>query len=129
MKSSITFQGRVRCWAETCFGADVSDDKLERADRLLEEVFELLQSVEYPRERISALEEYVWSRPSGEPSQETGGVMTTLAAFCSAHGLNMHKCGEDELRRIWTKVEIIRAKQAAKPSGSALPIATPKAER
>jgi hypothetical protein len=39
--------------------------------------------------------------------------------------LDMNKAGEDELARIWTKVEKIRAKQAAKPTGSALPIALP----
>lgn len=35
--------------------------------------------------------------------------------------INMHEAGETELARIWTKVEKIRAKQAAKPKGSALP--------
>jgi hypothetical protein len=35
----------------------------------------------------------------------------------------MYEAGETELSRIWTKVEAIRAKQAAKPTGSALPIA------
>ena len=47
--------------------------------------------------------------------------MVTLAAYCLAHGLNMHTAGETELERVWTKVEKIRAKHAAKPKGSALP--------
>jgi hypothetical protein len=50
----------------------------------------------------------------------------SLAAYCLAHNLNMHEAGETELARIWTKVDAIRAKQAAKPVGSALPIATPR---
>jgi hypothetical protein len=104
-----------------CFGAEISGDRLERGDRLVEELFELLQSGDYPRERIRALENYTWSRPKGEPHQEVGGVMITLAAYCLAHDLDMHQAGEDELARIWTKVEVIRAKQAAKPVGSALP--------
>lgn len=118
-----TLQSRVDPWMQACFGPEISADKLERGDRLLEEVFELLQSGDYPRDRVAALEEYVWSRDRGEPHQEVGGVMITLAAYCLAHGLDMHKAGEDELARIWTKVEKIRAKQAAKPKGSALPIA------
>lgn len=115
------FQDRVDPWMQACFGAEVSADKLERGDRLLEEVLELLQSGDYPSERVAMLTSYVWSRDIGEPAQEVGGVMVTLAAYCLAHGLNMHDAGETELARIWTKVEKIRAKQAAKPKGSALP--------
>jgi len=37
----------------------------------------------------------------------------------------MHKNGEVELNRIWTKVDEIRAKQACKPSHSPLPEAVP----
>lgn len=116
-----TFQGRVQPWMQACFGPEISADRLERGDRLLEEVFELLQSGGYPRERVASLTGYVWSRPTGEPAQEVGGVMVTLAAYCLAHELDMHSAGETELARIWTKVEAIRAKQAAKPKGSALP--------
>ena len=123
MREALDFQARVKPWMDACFGPDISADRLERGDRLLEEVLELLQSGQYPRERIAALVEYVWSRPEGEPAQEVGGVMVTLAAYCLAHGINTHEAGETELARIWTKVEKIRAKQAAKPTGSALPVA------
>lgn len=119
--SQSSFQTRVRQWSLDCFGAEVTAERLERGDRFLEEVFELLQSGNYPRERIAQLAAYVWSRPTGEPSQEVGGVMVTLAAYCQAHGLDMHQAGETELERVGTKVEAIRAKQAAKPVGSALP--------
>lgn len=116
-----TFQTRVQPWMDACFGPEISGDRVERGDRLLEEVFELLQSGGYDKGRVLALIDYVWSREIGEPHQEVGGVMVTLAAYCLAHGLDMHEAGEDELARIWTKVEQIRAKQAAKPVGSALP--------
>ncbi|WP_230975137.1 hypothetical protein [Burkholderia stagnalis] len=69
----------------------------------------------------SKLIDYTWSRPVGEPSQEVGGVMVTLAALCLANGLNLHAAGDTELARIWTKVEQIRAKQATKPKHSPLP--------
>lgn len=120
------FQARVEPWFRECFPAAVCDDRLERGDRLLEEVFELLQSGDYPAERVAALRDYTWGRAKGEPAQEVGGVMVTLAAYCIAHNLDMHEAGEAELARISQPaiVEKIRAKQAAKPVGSALPIAT-----
>jgi hypothetical protein len=121
----VAFQQRVQPWMMACFGPEISGDRLERADRLVEEVLELVQAAGYSRDRVSALASYVFDRPAGEPVQEVGGVMVTLAAFCLAHGIEMHEAGEAELARIWTKVEKIRAKQAAKPTGSALPIASP----
>ncbi|MDK4704298.1 hypothetical protein PH562_18745 [Rhizobium sp. CNPSo 4062] len=120
-----SFQSRVQPWMMACFGSEISADKLERGDRFLEEALELLQSGDYPKSRAYALIEYVFGRDKGEPAQEVGGVMVTLAAYCLAHGIDMHQAGEIELARIWTKVEKIRAKQAAKPTGSALPIPTP----
>lgn len=124
MSTPLTFQQRVAPWMDACFGPEISGDKLERGDRFLEEALELLQSGDYPRERVAALTDYVFDRPQGEINQEVGGVMVTLAAYCLAFGLDMHAAGETELARIWTKVEKIRAKQAAKPTGSALPVAS-----
>jgi hypothetical protein len=116
------FQPRVEPWMRECFGDVIPFDKVERGDRLLEEVFELLQSCGYDPDRVLELRRYVWGRPVGEPAQELGGVMVTLAAYSLAFGLDMHGAGETELARIWTKVEAIRAKQAAKPRGIACPI-------
>jgi hypothetical protein len=123
------FQRRVHAWLLECFGSQIASDKVERIDRFTEEAMELAQSLGYSRERAHALIDYVFDRPTGEPSQELGGVMVTLAALCPAHGLDMHAAAERELARI-TQPEVIakiRAKQAAKPTGSALPIATPPA--
>ena len=122
---AVSLQARVAPWMDACFGPEISGDRLERGDRLLEEVLELLQSGEYPRDRIAALTEYVWSRPAGELTQEVGGVMLTLAGYCLAYDLDMHDAGESELARVWTKIEKIRAKQATKPTGSALTQARP----
>lgn len=130
-EEAVPFQGRVQPWMTACFGAEISADRVERGDRLLEEVFELLQSGGYDPSRVQSLRDYVWGREIGEPAQEVGGVMVTLAAYCLAHGLDMHAAGETELVRIWTKVEKIRAKQAAKPKHSPLPqvgSATPAAK-
>jgi NTP pyrophosphatase (non-canonical NTP hydrolase) len=120
-----SLQYRVAPWMDACFGPEISSDKLERGDRFIEEALELLQSGDYPKERIAALVDYTYARDKGDPKQEVGGVMITLAAYCLAHGLDMHDAGETELARIWTKVDKIREKQAAKPTGSALPVAAP----
>lgn len=118
------FQSRVQPWMLECFGAEIAADRLERGDRFLEEALELLQSGDYPRDRIAALVDYVYGRPAGEPPQEVGGVMVTLAAYCLAHDLDMHAAAEAELARILQPeiVARIRAKQATKPTGSALPV-------
>lgn len=124
-----SFQDRVSAWMLECFTESIADDIQERGDRLIEEALELVQAHGYDRNRVAALTDYVFNRPAGEPTQEVGGVMVTLAAYCRAAKLNMHDAGETELARI-LRPEIIakiRAKQAAKPTGSALPIAAPPA--
>lgn len=119
----ISFQERVLPWLIECFGPEIASDKLERADRFVEEALELAQTVEgFNAERAIALVAYVFGREAGHAPQEVGGVMVTLAALCLANHMDMHHEAERELARIWTKVEAIRAKQAAKPTGSALPV-------
>lgn len=118
------FQSRVLDWLLKCFGHEIAKDVQERTDRFIEESLELAQSLGYSADRAHALVDYVFDRDKGEPFQEVGGVMVTLAALCSATGLNMAMDGEVEYARI-NKPEIIekiRKKQAAKPTGSALPI-------
>jgi NTP pyrophosphatase (non-canonical NTP hydrolase) len=89
--------------------------------RFLEEAIELAQASKCSREDAHALVDYVFSRPDGDKLQETGGVLVTLAALCSAQGIDMDNAGEEELRRNWSRIDKIRAKQAAKPKGTALP--------
>lgn len=115
------FQRRVRPWMQACFGEEISADRVERNHRFLEEALELAQANGCTRSEARQLVDYVFDRPLGEIGQEIGGVMVTLAALCLAVGEDMHVAGETELARIWTKVEAIRAKQAAKPRHSPLP--------
>lgn len=124
------FQERTSTWAVACFGANVAGDRTERAQRFVEESLELAQACGVPRDDVLQLVDYVFDRPAGQFTQEVGGVMTTLALLCSAHNVGMLVCGETELSRVWEKIETIRAKQAAKPAGSPLPVAVPdKAKR
>ena len=104
-----------------CFGPEIAADIQERNHRFLEEALELVQACGATASEAHQLVDYVYGRPVGDKHQEIGGVMVTLAALCLAQGQNMHAAGETELARIWTKVEQIRAKQAAKPKHSPLP--------
>jgi hypothetical protein len=115
------FQDRVRPWLFECFGEKIAGDIVERNHRFLEESLELVQSLGCTQSDAHQLVDYVYSRPVGEPYQEVGGVMVTLAALCLANNLNMHENGETELASIWTKIEKIRAKQSTKTRHSPLP--------
>lgn len=119
--SEKSFQTRVAYWMAACFGAEISRDKTERNHRFLEEALELVQAGGCSASEAHQLVDYVYGRPVGELTQEIGGVMVTLAALCLAHETNLDANAEAELRRIWTKVDQIRAKQAEKPKHSPLP--------
>lgn len=116
-----SFQARVAPWVQECFGPEISADTVERNHRFLEESLELVQSLGCTKVEALQLVDYVYGREVGDPPQEVGGVMVTLAALCRAAGMDMDKCAETELARIWTKVDQIRAKQASKPKHSPLP--------
>jgi hypothetical protein len=119
--NNTSLQDRVYPWLLKCFGGKIASDKQERNHRFIEEALELVQSCGATASECHQLVDYVYGRPVGEKDQEVGGTMITLAALCLAQGLDMHEAGERELDRIWTKVEQIRAKQAAKPDHSPLP--------
>lgn len=121
MSKSLTFQTRVKEWLNACFGEVISNDKVERNHRFLEESLEVVQACGCTQSEAYQLVDYVFNRPVGEISQEVGGVMNTLAALCLVYGLNMEECADVELARCWKNVEKIRAKQAAKPKHSPLP--------
>lgn len=125
----VPFQSRVQPWMMACFGEAIAADRQERNHRFLEEALELVQANQCTASEAHQLVDYVYGRPVGEPSQEVGGVMVTLAALCLALGLDMHVAAETELARIWNKVEQIRAKQATKPAMSPLPGAYPDREQ
>ncbi|WP_203309803.1 hypothetical protein [Sphingomonas beigongshangi] len=118
----LPFQARVQPWMMACFGEMIAGDREERNHRFLEEALELVQSLGCTSSEAHQLVDYVYGRDVGDPPQEVGGVMVTLAALCLANNLDMHANGETKLARIWTKVEAIRAKQAAKPKHSPLPM-------
>jgi hypothetical protein len=111
-----TYQTRVADWLAKCFHPSQYRNMVERGDRLLEEVLELLQAHGYDKHRVATLVQYVYGRPVGEPVQEMGGVMVTLAAFATTAGLDMDAAGETELARISQPevMEKVRIKQESK---------------
>src|SRR5437868_12535151 len=96
----MTFQKRVLNWLMECFSMEICRDRIERNHRFLEEALELVQACDMTRSEAHQLVDYVWDRPAGEPTQEVGGTMVTLAALCTANDFDMHQCGETELARI-----------------------------
>lgn len=116
-----SFQERVATWVRSCFPPSAWCDTDERSHRFLEEALELVQSTGITRENAHVLVDYVYSRPVGDPHHETGGVLVTLAALCTAMNVNLASAGRDELRRNWSKIEAIRKKQAGRPQASPLP--------
>ncbi|PLX37007.1 MAG: hypothetical protein C0605_07865 [Hyphomicrobiales bacterium] len=115
------FQQRVGKWVEKCLGDESAMDGTERNHRFLEEALELVQACGCSAFEAHQLVEYVFARTIGERAQEVGGVMVTLAALCNAQKIDMAGAGEAELSRVWTRMDEIRAKQAAKPKHSPLP--------
>lgn len=116
LRQGQSFQTGVAEWMGQCFLPSLYSNMTERGDRLLEEVLELLQAHGYDPSRVATLVAYVFGRPVGEPVQEAGGVMVTLAAYCAMAGLDMQAAGDAELARINLPEVMakIRAKQEAK---------------
>lgn len=115
------FQNRINHWMLHCFGAKIAGDKRERNHRFLEESLELVQSCGCTASEAHQLVDYVFGRPKGKKRQEAGGVMVTLAALANAQCIDLGIAAEDERARIWKNVDVIRAKQAAKPKHGPLP--------
>lgn len=124
---AATYQERVHDWMLACFGPEIASDATERSFRFIEEGLELVQANGCTAEEAHRLVDYVFGRPVGEKAQEVGGVAVCLAALCTAAGIDMEAAAERELARVWTKVDVIRAKHASKPQGvrSSLPGAYP----
>ncbi len=110
------FHKRVASWAFKCFGEKVVNDKMERNFRFIEEALELIQSLGCEKEDVLKLVDYVYNRKPGEPFQEVGGVLVTLAILCNVNSIEIDNAGYTELRRIEDPgiMEIIRAKQLSK---------------
>jgi hypothetical protein len=113
-----SFQKRATEWAKRCFGERLAMDIQERNFRFAEEAIELVQACGMKRSEVERAVDYVYGRPAGVTRQEVGGVYTTFALLCEAHGINMVGEGERDLMEIDNpeKTEAIRKKRDKKPS-------------
>jgi hypothetical protein len=115
------FQIKVKEWLLSAFGKGIMMDKVERNHRFLEEALETVQAGGCTKSEAHQLVDYVFDRPVGNLHQEIGGAIVTLTALCIAHEELLSDCGNEELDRIWNKIDQIRIKQANKPKHSPLP--------
>ncbi|WP_220150343.1 hypothetical protein [Thalassospira profundimaris] len=115
------YQKRAGDWASACFGVETAIDHFHRRNRFMEEAIELHQAAGGTADEIIQLVHHVSNKPTGDPHQEVGGTMVTLATLCTALGIDLLHAGEDELARVWEEFPRIRAKQAAAIKGSPLP--------
>lgn len=110
-----TFQQMVTAWAIRCFGTKDATDKSLRNHRFLEEALGLVQALGTTKEEANKIVDYVYGRPIGDPVQEVGGTVLTLAVLCSANKIDLSDAGNKEIVRVNDKLEEIQRKHAAKP--------------
>ena len=115
--SISTFQDWAANWVEHCFGIQSSRTarRKKRVMRFFEEACELAQSFDMPKSHAELILHMVYERKPGDPKQEAGGVMCTLAALADDRALNLERCANVELKRIWRHAEAIREREKSKP--------------
>lgn len=114
-KSSLVCQNDIEAVVKEAFGLQSFKDPIERGARFIEESFELLQSVDYPKEHIIELLEYVYSRKKGTFSDELGDVGMTLIAFASSQEVSFSQETYETLKAFQKNMDKIVQKNALKP--------------
>lgn len=110
-------QDAVLYWYKETFGEQDPRwmDIEERCLRFFEEGTELVQALGLSKEQALAMVEYVFARPVGDPFQELGGTIITLAALANSANLSMGPAFRTENNRCWDAQAKIREKQMSKP--------------
>lgn len=96
-------QAKLVNWGVECFGFEHMNDPRVRAMRLLEEALEFAQSVKCPIAQCSALVDYVYSRPAGDPIQELGGIGVTWLVAADSLAVSAEGTLDLEIERISQK--------------------------
>lgn len=110
----VSLQDRMWTWVLAVLGLKSAHSHRERNTRFLEEAAELVQAAGMSEEEAIQTIQWVFARPKGEVPQEIAGVMTTLLALATSHGVEAMDEAEKELKRIWTKRDQIAEKQKTK---------------
>jgi NTP pyrophosphatase (non-canonical NTP hydrolase) len=109
------YQERVRAWTKECFGDDIDLHRPTRQAQFLEEALECVQAAGLSREIAHGIVDHIYAKRPGHLDSEVGDVMTSFAAFCTAHDVNLNGCSEAALSRCIQSTDKIREKQKTKP--------------
>lgn len=90
-------------WAMRSFGKEHVINVPERGLRALEESIELAQALGVPRETALLCVQTVYDKPVGNPMQEGGGALMTLAILCHELRWDAMELLEAEVRRVLNK--------------------------
>lgn len=115
MASLGLFQRLIAKWGDSCFGPEANRDVRIRRNVALEESVELFQALEGTEEEAVEILRRTFARPKGDPQQEIGGVLVTIALLAEARGESIETLALTELRRCEDNVDKIRAKRLTKP--------------
>lgn len=113
--NDASYQSEAYRWCVRTFDEDYAADKSQRNARFLEEALELVQSLGMTRSDASRVLDFVFGRTAGEPAQELGGTMVTLAVLAEANGLDIPSAARTELDACWRRMDQIREKSKLKP--------------
>ena len=116
----LRYQTACVLWSQQCFGEEKLHDRALRNLRFFEEAAELVQACGMTKEAAQQVLDYVYDRKAGDPAQEVGGVMSTLAILSFANSINLGQAAFAELDRVKDPevMEKIREKELAKPIAS-----------
>lgn len=115
------FQSESMQWYSECFGDRISDFKIERTHRFIEESLELAQAVGCSKRDVLKIVDYVYARDRGGLNEEAGGSLLTLSLLCSALGIDMEDAGWKELDKVWKLIAKIRRKRMNQDADSPRP--------
>lgn len=96
-------QKEVHDWCAAAFGDEHARCVPHRGIRMLEEALEAAQAAGCNREMVHKLVDYVFDRPSGELSQEIGGLGLTTLALSEAAGISADIEERREFERVKSK--------------------------
>lgn len=101
-------------WLVYALGEDTATNPKDRAMRVLEEAVELAQALGVSEEACHRQVVHTYARPAGEPSQEVAGVINGALMAAQCIGVDGLLMAEEELIRVWDRVEEIRVKNRTK---------------
>lgn len=109
------WRNRCSAWVEKTYGQASLEDLRNRGARIAEEGVELAQCEGVPLEQMRAIVERCYSRPAGDPKQETAGVFFTLLVYVHQKKFDLLRILRTEVERVERKdPEVFRAKQREK---------------